>query len=319
MRKLNNPHFFTPAKAGKLAKGITAFLTSYVLKQKPEQTEAMEKGTRIHDIFYNILIKKGQSTGLVALPTEWPTKKECGVTIDNQKKAFKEKALADGKLVFKEAERPIIEAIQMHFKVNGLMQEIMNSNYKIEVNMENEGLQIGGFIDLLTDKYIIDLKTTSRDIEPAEEAIKYNELALGSQQAIYERLICEDFSQSRKEFIFLYIQTCYPYGITFIRLEPDFMDSVKGWVWGELHPKYLKLYKDTADLIQEEGASFDLRRGCWEELIKREIYKPHEIHTAKTNSFLKKNMHYENERRTRRLLRENRDGLNSPETPNMNS
>jgi len=288
-----NKMCLTPSKASTLEKGIYSFLKSYILKEKPEDSSAMEKGRILHEVFYSIL-KEGDDNKISYFPS-FPTKAEyekthnlkkgTGLTQKEQKEAFVKQEEIKGNIILNENLKPVVESIKIFVQTEKIN---VPRGTLFEVALEDESVGTGGIIDILGSNFIIDVKTTSKPVEPNEFG-KYNYRNFAIQQVIYQDLAFAHKFEI-KNFYFIAIQTEYPYQISSLSLPKDYVGSVSRYFNSKILPLYKKLIKKTKGLEKKEG---ETSLAVWKRLNKAGLYKPKQIKQIEIPAWEKSSLYRE--------------------------
>ena len=286
---IKNKTYLTPSKVYSLNNGIYGFLTTYALGERSESSEAQEKGSLIHEIFYNLITEDKDFT---FMPEKFRTKKECGFTIKDQEEAFLERAKQDNLLIVPNSVIPVLESLKLQFKINkffqSLVQDYKDGKLEFEVAKEDDTNKIAGIADIVTDDLIIDIKTMSKPNIDENNFAKWSERSFATQQVIYQSLF------GGKRFLFLCIQTIYPYEVRINRIEDSYIRIVKDWIVNIILPKYLKIVeyikKQKALLNDNEPSlmfSDNLNKEKIWDLLKG-LHDPSKICTAEISTWEKK-------------------------------
>ena len=230
-----NPAALTPSKAAMLASGgAWPFIQRYVLKEYPETKEAMELGTNLHEMFYKLLKAKilqgpiskelilEDFNDILAFPPKvWLTKKESGVSISDQKANFKAKATNAGKIVLTEKMEPIFRSM-VYFIGWGKKIKKLQEDKDLKFEKLYQDKDIAGVFDIYSPRYnlIIDIKTKGKDVL---DFGRYDEFSLAVQQIFYQELLLD----KKPDFVFLVIQTSWPYTIKWYKLPYKYILAVK--------------------------------------------------------------------------------------------
>ena len=263
IKALPEKYFLSPSKAALLASYETPFpfIKKYLLKQKPEPTEAMNRGRRIHAMFYNLLMNHRDMTQapeefkeleIIHEPETWPTKKECGRTIVEQKEAFFEndEQIGGSRQIVRKAEKPIYESIDLFLKTSGFTDNFFPplESLALEQVFTSPSKLLYGITDLHSSDTIIDIKTVSKTVD--KDVIKWNWKTFAIQQIIYESLFKDDMGRAPK-FYFLFIQTQWPFEIKLKRIPSDAVCYMETFFWNKIYPLYTNIIPVVAEIEKD--------------------------------------------------------------------
>ena len=264
---MDKKYFLTPSKASKLYQYASnwAFFVNYVLKDKPESSGDMEKGRRLHNLFYGAMeyrISASLSKELPIFleePKKYAPKKECGVSIEDQKAAFDEKEKVNmeegiGPYVVRQSDAKVFSYIQWWLYHSDFLKKrnAYNLYEKGEVKFEtdiDDGKGLHGIFDLMIGDRIIDVKTTKKIIDKGLSKWKaWKPLAI--QELIYKDIFKAVNGREPESFEFLYIQTCWPYEIKVFSLPSNVLGM-------------------TRVLLSEIMRRYDVIRGMWMKTLEK--------------------------------------------------
>ena len=224
---MNKPNFkskwrLTPSKATLFNSGLWSFIRRYHLEELTEPTPAMEKGKLYHELIYKVI--RGEEQDIECMPTEWQTKRECGILITEQKENYRYEREKQGKFLIEIGDIDFCNSFLLNHKYNSLIVSLKKEHKEnplcFEVAKESEDYNIAGVADIVSKDLIIDIKTSGKDISTPESFIKFNEVSLAFQDIIYRKLF-------EKEVVFIVVGTAWPYLIHSFKLEPYFLNSVE--------------------------------------------------------------------------------------------
>ena len=309
--KLKNPYYLTPSKAAMLAQGDFSFLQTYFIGNKREQSEAMQKGITVHEIFYELMrcgndLEKAKN--LVKEPDKWPTKKESGLLVQDYKLKWFEQQEKENKIVYKDNLKPVIEAIQIALELNEIFYEYRRHRTEVEVVLESNKFQIAGILDIKSELRTADVKTTSKEFSSASEFIKWNEKSFAVQEIHYERLCELNNIKTIKPFLFHVFQLCWPYKIINVQLDRLFVEEVKKWYNLDIYPKWQALWKK----LENHFGKYPFKRpenlqetvGLWSKAQSNGIYDFGKIHTAKPSDYFMSQIRKDIDRLQRAAVKE---------------
>lgn len=236
----------SPSKAA-LLEGYSddfAFLKRYLLGEKPEQSESMKQGVRVHNLFYNAILRK-RGSGVpepVRTPENWPTKAQCGKTIAAQKEAFFAREKPPENCILRPSDEEVYQSIERWLALTEFFKKFPAKSLEFEVDVSNEKLGLTGIFDLIDRSAgrIIDIKTTSRPI--TNDVARYNWKSLAIQQLVYQQLYAGlEGRAPLKIFQFLFIQTAWPFQIAVKTIPEEALRLMRQKLEGQIKPYFRRL------------------------------------------------------------------------------
>lgn len=278
-QKLKNPMFLTPSKAGKIVSGNWDFLQSYLFKLKLPQTPVMELGTLVHEMFYSLIRTGGDPCQLIEIPDEWKTKKECGLSVADQKKKFFEDNEKEKRLCYPSKLKEVVNHMRFQIELNPMIKEFTTDKcFRTEVVIEDNDKELAGILDIMSNEREFDIKTTSKAFSSADEFIKWNEGGFAVQQVIYEHLVDSlAIRRLQKPLLFIVIQLSWPFKIMVMELSPELVDLTRKYFWGHIYPQWRKVSKILKEHFIKESEikefSFDDSVKTWKKLHEIGVVK----------------------------------------------
>ena len=234
---LQNPEYLTPSKAGKISRGNWDFLQNYLFKNRPPESLAMETGKLVHDIFYSLIRLEGSSDNLKPIPEKWKTKKECGMSIEEQKKLWHKEQEKNFYIPYPQKLQQAIDHMKIFIKLNPIVRDLCTDKlFATESVLEDKQKKIAGILDMLSTQRVFDVKTTSKEFKErdnASEFIKWNEESFAVQQIVYEHLLDSFKIHKPEKFLFCVIQLSWPYKVMLIELHEGFVDLTRKIFWAK--------------------------------------------------------------------------------------
>lgn len=252
----------------------------------------MELGNNLHEIFYNLIRSHGEDAGVKYFPEEWATKKECGISKEDQKKNFIEAAAMEKKIVLSPKHKEIVDSIRLHYGlINDVKKLSLNRNIKFEVAAEDDQTHLCGIADILTESKIIDIKTSSKIQRPKEDFAKWNEKRLAMQQIVYDHLF------PGREFLLLVVETAWPFSVFPYKPDDHYVEICKALFWDKIQPEWeicqdaikqaRTAYKKDEEINKEEAWSFFSSKG---------IVNFNHVHEGQVSNWTKKEAEQERSR-----------------------
>ena len=277
----NHPTYLTPSKASLFDSSPYGFIKKYILKEKPEDTEAMKKGTDLHELFYLLLTDYTNQKHILdfneikEMPAKWPTKKECGKTIAEQREEWLKMCEDKGYTVLSPQIKDVGMSMLRFIRHSSILRRIKHSSWSCEDTLIDHKLKIGGIMDLWLPDFntIIDIKTTSKD---QQSFGRYDEAKLAIQQAMYCKLAQTVRKVKNPKFAFLVVQTKWPYECWLTQLPPRYVDLVSVHL-----PEIIRRYQNFLGSIQEcvddaFGQKKDVEKTL-DTLKQFKVYRPDEM------------------------------------------
>lgn len=222
-----------------------AFLKQYLLQEKREQSESMQQGVRVHNLFYNAILRQIDSASISSPlhePESWPTKAECGTTIAEQKRKFYESEKPPERVFLRPSDVAIYQSLERWIELSGFFKTFPARDLEIEADVSNETAGLTGIFDLVDRRQgrIIDIKTTSRVL--SDDVARYNWKSLAIQQLVYQQLYAGLAGRAPlKSFQFLFIQTAWPYQIAIKTIPEEALRLMRQKLEGKIKPYFRRL------------------------------------------------------------------------------
>lgn len=272
---LSSSSYLTPSKLSLFTKSLDHFVSRYYLHEKDEDSPAMKRGSHIHELVYFYLfsewsLEEGGAVYNLKDPfilkpdflEEAPVFKKKSATqpigvkeqreayLVQKEKEFMESVESTSQFVIEKKDLRILEALKAHYNTGGFLKHFSERDYMAETLVENEKLGMGGYVDLMSDLYIVDIKTTSMDFSNASDFLKYNIDNYAYQQIIYQD--CVNIGEINKEFVFVLIQLVKPYKIVTFQIPDDYLNKLRAKFYHKLLPAYQGLQSEFGWMINDK-------------------------------------------------------------------
>ena len=215
--------FLSASRAYTFLSNKRAFIQTYVFGEVPSEKASWQAGTLIHELIYCIIRKEKI--------------KECDGKRAHNK--LRESGIFGVYGSYISAYNEIMATLPLIMDYKG----IKKSKIQIETKLVNSEIKILGYPDILLPKAIIDLKTTSGDINKWE---RQNDLIrLGLQEWIYRKLAPEI-----EHLYFLVVEAVYPFRVE-IRTLPDWWVESCGELFFKIQTSYVEWMARVGKIVCE--------------------------------------------------------------------
>ena len=214
--------YLSPSRANMFVEDRFQFIQSYVFGVQKPPSVAMQQGTRIHQLLYQVA-KNPDKIRVYDNLRDWT---EAMRKVES--KEIDEFPIKVG------TEQSIALEIQLMLPI--LFPEDNLKNIIAEEKIHSDKLKLTGIIDMALHSGVIDIKTTSGSVEANDYFRSANTRSLAIQKIIYDTIFSETGMAADTRF--LLIQTRYPYKIRLASIAEPWIEDVKRFLFDKVKPEY---------------------------------------------------------------------------------